>query len=63
MTGIAGLVGEGKKYFDPATDLAKGIGDKFTTETAQEYMSPYQQAVTDVAKRKQEKTLKQLCKT
>lgn len=52
MTGIASLVGEGKKYFDPATDLAKGLGDKFTTETAQEYMSPYQQAVTDVAKRK-----------
>ena len=52
MTGIAGLVGEGKKYFDPATDLAKGVADKFTTETAQEYMSPYQQAVTDVAKRK-----------
>jgi len=52
MAGIAGLVGEGKKYFDPATDLAKGVADKFTTETAQEYMSPYQQAVTDVAKRK-----------
>ena len=52
MTGIASLVGEGKKYFDPATDLAKGVADKFTAETAQEYMSPYQQAVTDVAKRK-----------
>ncbi len=52
MTGISSLVGEGKKYFDPATDLAKGLADKFTTETAQEYMSPYQQAVTDVAKRK-----------
>ena len=52
MAGIAGLVGEGKKYFDPATDLAKGLSEKFTTETAQEYMSPYQQAVTDVAKRK-----------
>ena len=52
MTGIASLIGEGKKYFDPATDLAKGVADKFTAETAQEYMSPYQQAVTDVAKRK-----------
>ena len=52
MAGIAGLVGEGKKYFDPATDLAKGLSEKFTTDTAQEYMSPYQQAVTDVAKRK-----------
>jgi virulence-associated protein VapD len=52
MTGIAGLVGSGASYFDPATTLAKGLGDKFTTDTAQEYMNPYQQAVTDVAKRK-----------
>jgi virulence-associated protein VapD len=52
MTGIAGLVGSGASYFDPATTLAKGLGDKFTTDTAKEYMNPYQQAVTDVAKRK-----------
>ena len=52
MTGIAGLVGSGASYFDPATTLAKGLSDKFTTDTAQEYMNPYQQAVTDVAKRK-----------
>jgi hypothetical protein len=52
MTGIAGLVGTGKQYFDPATDFAKGLGEKFTAETAQSYMNPYQQAVVDVEKRK-----------
>jgi len=52
MTGIAGLVGSGAKYFDPATDLAKGLGEQFTADTAQSYMNPYQQAVVDVEKRK-----------
>ena len=52
MTGIAGLVGSGASYFDPATDLAKGLGEKFTADTAQSYMNPYQQAVVDVEKRK-----------
>ena len=52
MSGISGLVGSGASYFDPATDLAKGLGDKFTADTAQSYMNPYQQAVVDVEKRK-----------
>jgi hypothetical protein len=52
MTGITGLVGSGASYFDPATNLAKGLGDKFTADTAQSYMNPYQQAVVDVEKRK-----------
>ena len=52
MTGISGLVGAGSQYFDPATDLAKGLGERFTTETAQSYMNPYQQSVVDVEKRK-----------
>jgi len=52
MTGIAGLVGSGKEYFDPATQYAKGLGQQFTADTAQQYMSPYQQAVVDVEKRK-----------
>ena len=59
MTGIAGLVGSGASYFDPATTLAKGLSDKFTTDTAQEYMNPYQQAVTDVAKRKAREDVEQ----
>jgi len=52
MTGIAGLVGTGKQYFDPATQYAKGLGEEFTAGTAQQYMNPYQQAVVDVEKRK-----------
>ena len=52
MTGIAGLVGQGRQYFDPATQYAKGLGEKFTADTAQSYMNPYQQAVVDVEKRK-----------
>ena len=52
MQGISGLVGAGAKYFDPATDLAKGLGERFTADTAQSYMNPYQQSVVDVEKRK-----------
>ena len=52
MSGISGLVGAGAKYFDPATDLAKGLGERFTADTAQSYMNPYQQSVVDVEKRK-----------
>ena len=52
MTGISGLVGAGQKYFDPAAQYAKGLGEQFTADTAQQYMSPYQQSVVDVEKRK-----------
>ena len=52
MTGIAGLVGSGRQYFDPATQYAKGLGEQFTADTAQSYMNPYQQSVVDVEKRK-----------
>lgn len=51
MSGIAGLVGAGRQYFDPAAQLTKGLGQRFTADTAQQYMSPYQQAVVDVEKR------------
>jgi hypothetical protein len=52
MSGISGLVGAGSQYFDPARDLAKGLGERFTADTAQSYMNPYQQSVVDVEKRK-----------
>ena len=52
MTGISGLVGAGQKYFDPAAQYAKGLGEQFTADAAQQYMSPYQQSVVDVEKRK-----------
>lgn len=51
MTGIAGMVGAGQKYFDPAAGLYAGQTQQFDTAAAQQYMSPYQQAVVDVEKR------------
>lgn len=51
MTGIAGMVGAGQKYFDPAAGLYAGQAQQFDTAAAQQYMSPYQQAVVDVEKR------------
>ena len=47
MQGISGLVGAGAKYFDPATNLAKGLGERFTSDTAQSYMNPYQQSILE----------------
>jgi len=51
MTGIAGMVGQGQQYFAPAAGLYAGQAQQFTPQTAQQYMSPYQQAVVDVEKR------------
>lgn len=51
MSGIAGLVGAGQQYFAPAAGLTAGLAQQFTPSTAQQYMSPYQQAVIDVEKR------------
>jgi hypothetical protein len=52
MEGIKRLGGIGKPYQDEALGLIRGIDEKFTADTAKEYMSPYQQAVTDIEKRK-----------
>ena len=51
MRGIAGLVGTGQQYFNPATALQMGAARQFTPTEAATYMSPYQQAVVDVEKR------------
>jgi len=51
MGGIAGLVGTGQQYFAPAAGLTSGLTQQYTPATAQQYMSPYQQAVIDVEKR------------
>jgi|14BtaG_2_1085337.scaffolds.fasta_scaffold03428_6 hypothetical protein len=51
MRGIAGLVGTGQQYFNPATALTMGAARQFTPTEAATYMSPYQQAVVDVEKR------------
>ena len=51
MEGLAGVVGMGKPLQDEALALARGQKEKFTGDIAQQYMSPYQQAVTDIEKR------------
>ena len=47
-----GRVGQGTTLQQEALDLQRQQGEKFTPEVAQEYMSPYQRAVTDIEKRK-----------
>jgi len=55
MEGIKGLVGTSAPLMDEAIGLTKGLTDQFTAEEAQKYMSPYQQAVTDIEKREAQK--------
>ena len=50
--GIKGLAGTGTALQQEGLDLYRQQGERFTGDRAQEYMSPYQQAVTDVEKRK-----------
>ena len=50
--GIRGLVGSQQADYDEARRLYDLQTEKFTADTAQEYLNPYQQAVTDVALRK-----------
>ena len=48
MTGIAGLVGTSQPLQQEALDTFRQGGEQFTGDIAQQYMSPYQQAVTDI---------------
>ena len=48
MTGITGLTGTTTPYIQEALGTYRKGGDEFTAETAEKFMSPYQQAVTDV---------------
>ena len=59
MTGLSGLVGTTKPIYDEAAGLIRGTTDKFTPTTAEEYMSPYQQAVVDVEKREAQQQFEQ----
>ncbi len=43
---------QGTALQQEALDLQRQQGERFTPEVAQEYMSPYQRAVTDIEKRK-----------
>ena len=51
FTGISGLVGQQKPLFDEAMGMTRGAAAPITGEQITEYMSPYQQAVTDIEKR------------
>jgi len=51
LTGLEGLVGTTKPFLDEALQTYRQGGEEFTGETAQKFMSPYQQAVTDIEKR------------
>ena len=51
MAGISGLVGTPNPFIEEALATYRTGAEKFTPETAQEYMSPYQRAVTDIEKR------------
>ena len=52
MAGIAGLAGTTKPFLEEAIETYRTGAEKFTPEAAEEYMSPYQRAVTDIEKRK-----------
>ena len=48
MSDITGLAGTTTPYIQEALGTYRKGGDEFTAETAEKFMSPYQQAVTDV---------------
>jgi len=51
MEGISGLVGTSRPLQEEALATYRQGAEQFTGDTAQQYMSPYQQAVTDIEKR------------
>lgn len=51
FTGISGLVGQQAPVFQEAMDLTRTAATPMTSEQMTQYMSPYQQAVTDIEKR------------
>jgi hypothetical protein len=52
IAGLRGLVGGQAQYIQEAETALDAIPTEFTAESAQKFMSPYQQAVTDIEKRK-----------
>ena len=51
FTGIAGLQGQQAPIFDEAMQMTRTAATPMTQEQLTSYMSPYQQAVTDIEKR------------
>lgn len=58
--GITGLVGASQPYMDAATGLVASSAGQFTPAAAQQYMSPYMQAVVDIEKREGDRDFNQL---
>ena len=56
MAGLSGLVGTTTPFLEESLGTYRTGGEKFTPEVAEEYMSPYQRAVTDIEKREAERT-------
>ena len=54
IAGLRGLIGTQQPYQEEAETALRGIDTEFTAEQAEKFMSPYQQAVVDVEKRKAE---------
>ena len=48
LSGLSGLVGTQQPFLDEAAQAVRGATDQFTGDVAAQYMSPYQQAVTDI---------------
>jgi hypothetical protein len=51
QAGIAGLVGSGEPVYQEAMGMTREAATPYTASQIEEYMSPYQQAVTDIEKR------------
>jgi hypothetical protein len=51
FTGLQGLVGSQAPVFQEGMDLTRAAAAPMTSEQLTQYMSPYQQAVTDIEKR------------
>ena len=55
QAGIAGLVGSAAPAYQEAMGLTREAATPYTAAQVEEYMSPYQQAVTDIEKREAQK--------
>ncbi len=58
IAGLRGLIGTQQPYQEEAEAALRGIDTEFTADKAQQFMSPYQQAVIDVEKRKAEEAFR-----
>ena len=56
QTGIQALVGTSRPLQEEALALTRQQQQQFTPEVAQQFMSPYQRAVTDIEKREAQRT-------